>query len=309
MLRLLSVLAVSLLVVSLGWSKDPLPPNKPTITWYGQSFFILKTSRGTTVAFDPHAIAEYGRIEGLRADIVLMSHKHPDHIQNGVFENAGEKGDKAPEYIRGWKPGDNGQETWNIFTKKKVKDIEISTVGVFHDDVSGMKRGINTVFIVEADGWRICHLGDLGHKLSPAQLKAIGEVDVLMIPCGGIYSLNGDEAKTVLAQIKPKEYVMAMHIGTDRYFDLLTIEEFVDGNPYRVAVSRDDKIRVKLNSDASDNYTWLKKESPQSDNTLILDRNDDRPRPVIVGLHYWPQASKLKKDKDKDKEKEKDKDK
>jgi L-ascorbate metabolism protein UlaG (beta-lactamase superfamily) len=301
MLRLFSLVAASLLAVSFGWSQGPNPPAKPTISWHGQSFFTVKTSKGTIIAFDPHAIPEYGRLQNLRADIVLMSHKHPDHLQVGVFENAGEKGDKAPQIIAGWKPGENGQETWNLFTNKDVKDARISTIGVFHDDVQGMKRGINTIFIVEVDGWRICHLGDLGHKLSAAQLKAIGEVDVLMIPTGGLYSLNGDEAKTVLAQIKPKEYVFAMHIGTRVYDDLLPIDEFVDENPYPVGVVIDDAIVV--NKKPRDNIVWLRQYTPKSDNTVVLDRKDDRPHPVVLGLHYWPQGGTKKKDNDKEKDK------
>jgi L-ascorbate metabolism protein UlaG (beta-lactamase superfamily) len=174
-----------------------------------------------------------------------------------------------------------------------VKDLTITSVGVYHDDVQGLKRGITTVFIVDVDGWRICHLGDLGHKLTPAQLKAIGQVDVLMIPAGGIYSLNGSEAKEVLMQLKPKEFVFAIHIGTKQYDDLLPIDEFVDENPYRVAVVRDDELII--NKDAARNASWLRQQSPKSDNTIVLDRQGDRPRPLIVGLHYWPQADKKKK--------------
>jgi L-ascorbate metabolism protein UlaG (beta-lactamase superfamily) len=69
----------------------------------------------------------------------------------------------------------------------------------YHDAAEGLTRGKNTIFIVEMDGWRFCHLGDLGHDLTPAQLKKIGEVDVLMVPVGGIYTLNGSEAKRVVA--------------------------------------------------------------------------------------------------------------
>jgi L-ascorbate metabolism protein UlaG (beta-lactamase superfamily) len=292
MLRLFAVAATFLFAVSVAYPQGAEQPAKPTITWHGQSFFTVKSSKGTVLAFDPHAIPEYGRLEGLRADIILMSHGHPDHVQKGVFENADKKGDDAPVLILGWKTSASGQETWNI-VDQKVKDFHIVSLGVYHDDVKGMKRGINTIFIVEVDGWRICHLGDLGHKLTPVQLKAIGTVDVLMIPCGGIYSLNGSEAKDVLRQIKPKEFVMAMHIGTYVYDDLLPIDEFVDENPYPAAVVRDDVLVV--NPKPRQNAAWLRKESPKSDNTLVLDRQGDRPHPVIVGLHYWPQKEKKKK--------------
>ena len=81
-----------------------------------------------------------------------------------------------------------------------------------------MQRGKVGVFIIEVDGWKIVHLGDLGHLLTPSQLKRIGPVDVLMIPVGGIYTLNGSEAKKVVEQLKPKEYIFPMHYGT-KVFD------------------------------------------------------------------------------------------
>jgi L-ascorbate metabolism protein UlaG (beta-lactamase superfamily) len=90
-------------------------------------------------------------------------------------------------------------------------------------------RGKNAAFIVEADGLVICHLGDLGHELSAEQVKAIGPVDVLMVPVGGIYTLNGEMAKKVVAQLKPRLYVLPMHYGTKVYQDLPGPDEFLDG--------------------------------------------------------------------------------
>jgi L-ascorbate metabolism protein UlaG (beta-lactamase superfamily) len=74
-----------------------------------------------------------------------------------------------------------------------------------------------------------CHLGDLGHELSEEQVKAIGPVDVLMVPVGGIYTLNGDGAKKVVGQLKPRLYVLPMHYGTKVYMDLPGPDEFLDG--------------------------------------------------------------------------------
>src|SRR5207253_3218783 len=105
---------------------------------------------------------------------------------------------------------------------------KIRTVGVYHDEVEGMRYGKNTIFILEVDGWRIVHLGDLGHLLTPAQLKQIGPVDVLMIPVGGVYTLNGSEARKVVEQIKPKEYILPMHYGTAIFDDLLSPAEFLE---------------------------------------------------------------------------------
>jgi L-ascorbate metabolism protein UlaG (beta-lactamase superfamily) len=91
-----------------------------------------------------------------------------------------------------------------------------------------MQRGKNTIFIIEMDGLRIAHLGDLGHKLTASMRKKLGKVDVLMIPVGGSYTLNGAEAKEVVAQIEPTRYIVPMHYGTKAYRHLLGPDEFLD---------------------------------------------------------------------------------
>ncbi len=230
-----------------------------TVSWHGQSFFTVKTSKGT-IAFDPHAIPEYGRMLGLKADVIMVSHNHNDHTQVSVIENWREAkiftGLKGPGLKADWNPVD-----------ETVKDMHIRNLGVYHDTLEGMKFGKNSIFIVEVDGWRIVHLGDLGHPLSPAQLKKIGPADVLMIPVGGIYALNGSEAKEVVAQIKPKEYIFPMHCGTKIYDDLLPVDEFLE-----------DQDRAKVTS--------------STDNKIVLNRDPQRPRPLIVQLHWWPKDRK-----------------
>jgi L-ascorbate metabolism protein UlaG (beta-lactamase superfamily) len=266
------------------------PPGKLTVSWHGQSFFDVKSPAGTVFVFDPHAIPEYGRLVGVTPDLILMSHNHNDHTQTSMFENMKEKGDKAPKIIRGLIQGDDGRETWNI-VDETFRDLHITSVGAYHDDVRGMKHGLTDIFIVEVAGWRFCHLGDLGHDLSAKQLKAIGPVDVLMIPCGGIYGLNGNDARRVVEQIKPKQYIFPMHIGNARYDDLLPVDEFIDDNPYPCAIVRDGMLVYSKNP--RNNVPWLKENSRESDNTLILEKHDQK-RPVIVNLHYWPQSKKKK---------------
>jgi L-ascorbate metabolism protein UlaG (beta-lactamase superfamily) len=91
-----------------------------------------------------------------------------------------------------------------------------------------MERGKNTIFVVEADGLRIVHLGDLGHLLTKDQIDKIGAVDVLMIPVGGVYTINGSEARKVIDQLKPKMYVIPMHYGTKVFDDVLPLDEFLE---------------------------------------------------------------------------------
>jgi L-ascorbate metabolism protein UlaG (beta-lactamase superfamily) len=193
------------------------------LRWFGHSFFQLTTTAGTKVVFDPHAIAEYGA-PPLSPDIVAMSHNHNDHNRKEILANADSRDLKA---FYGVTVKGKGGEWAKI--DEKVKDIRIRTVGVYHDQEEGAKKGKNSVFIVEADGLKFCHLGDLGHELSEEQAAAVGPVDVLMIPVGGIYTINGEVAKKVVAQLKPRLFILPMHYGTKVYSDILPIDEFLDG--------------------------------------------------------------------------------
>src|SRR6185312_8897054 len=111
---------------------------------------------------------------------------------------------------------------------EKIKDVRIRNFGTYHDATGGMQRGKNAVFVIEMDGLRIAHLGDLGHTLSEAQLRRLGEIDILMIPVGGVYTLNGLDAQKVVEQIKPTRYILPMHYGTRVYTDLLDLSYFLD---------------------------------------------------------------------------------
>jgi L-ascorbate metabolism protein UlaG (beta-lactamase superfamily) len=193
------------------------------IRWHGQSFFEIVTTAGTRIVLDPHAIEQYGR-KDIPADLVLMSHLHNDHTQVGVIPNI----KKAKQYnaLKDEK-GDGKRVEWNAIDEK-FKDVHFRCVGVYHDNSMGMQRGKNGVWIMEIDGLKIVHLGDLGHLLTDAQLKRIGEADILMVPVGGVYTLNGIDAQKVVEQIKPKRYVIPMHYGTEVYDDLLNIKYFLD---------------------------------------------------------------------------------
>ncbi len=257
---------------STGTTGEKEKPEAPiTISYHGQSFFILTTSKGKRIAFDPHFIKQYGKTDdertepGLKADIALISHNHNDHVQVQVLENFTEKGDKGVRVIRGLQ-GTGLKATWAV-VNETIDDITIRNVPVYHDDSEGLIRGKNSIFIVEVDGWRVAHLGDLGHLLSPATVKRIGKVDVLMIPCGGIYTLNGAEAKKVMEQLKPKEYVFPMHYGTKEFDPILSVDEFLDGQEKRQVAISDHNV-LKLNKDAQ------------------------RPRPLTVVLNIWPKEVK-----------------
>src|ERR1700733_4227452 len=148
----LMVLGLALVggAIDAGGNKGAQPTS---ISYHGNSFYILTTSKGTRIAFDPHMIPEYPRVTGLKADLILISHNHNDHTRVEALEN----GAKA-KIIRGLK-SESVKADWS-FVDETFKDVKIRTVGVYHDDAEGLQRGKNAVFIVEADGWRFVHLGD-----------------------------------------------------------------------------------------------------------------------------------------------------
>ena len=268
-----SLIFLSILVIGAGNAFSGDDAWKPIkVRYYGNSFFVIESNKGVRICFDPHMITEYGRPpDDLKADVVLISHNHVDHTRVDALANWNDKDDaKKPKIIRGLK-GTGLRADWAA-VDEKIGGVKIRSVGLYHDDMEGLRSGKVSAFIVEMDGWRICHLGDLGHMLSPAQLKAIGEVDVLMIPVGGIYTINGSEAKKVMAQIKPKQYVFPMHYGTKFFDDLLPVNEFLEGQK---------KERV----------------AESDDNQLTLNRDPARPRPLTVVFTYPVEAPKKKKQK------------
>lgn len=210
--------------VLLGAASSVNAADKPVaIRWHGQSFFEIVSPGGVRIAIDPHAIESYGR-KSVNADLILLSHFHTDHTQINVVENY-----KKAKLLTGLKDekGDRKRVEWNAIDEK-VKDVKIRTVGTFHDKVGGIQRGKNGIFVLEVGGVKIVHLGDLGHILTPEQVRSIGAVDVLLIPVGGVYTLNGSDAKEVVEQLKPRRYIVPMHYGTAVYDDVLTAEEFLD---------------------------------------------------------------------------------
>ena len=199
------------------------PAGEIKIAWHGQSMFEIVTPKGTRIVLDPQNLEAY-RIKPMKADLVLMSHFHTDHTRTEVIENL--KDAKQYNALKKSGPGDLVID-WNI-VDEKFKDVRFQSMPTYHDSSSGLTRGKNGVWIIDIDGLRLVHLGDLGHSLNKAQLKKLGTVDVLMVPVGGVYTINGLEAFKVCEQIKPRRFILPMHYGTVVYDDLLPLKYFTD---------------------------------------------------------------------------------
>jgi L-ascorbate metabolism protein UlaG (beta-lactamase superfamily) len=158
------------------------------VTWLGHGCFRLR-GRSAAVVTDPYPPSIGLKLSRLDADLVTISHEHENHNYTQAVRDAYE--------IRG--PGEY-----------EVAGVSVIGVPTFHDAEKGAKHGRNTVYLIEIDDVRVCHLGDLGHKLDDAEAEAISSPDVLLVPVGGNTAINAVQAAEVVRQLEPR-FVVPMH--------------------------------------------------------------------------------------------------
>ncbi|WP_331000644.1 MBL fold metallo-hydrolase [Clostridium guangxiense] len=163
------------------------------LTWFGQSCFLLESNNGKKILTDPFDTTLGYKSYSGAVDVVTISHHHFDH-----------------DYVK------NLPENTIIFDKPgayKYENIEIIGFPSYHDNLKGAARGKNTIFTFKMDNLKICHLGDLGYILSEDEINSLGNIDVLLIPVGGNFTIDGDEAAKLCKKINSK-IVIPMHYKT-----------------------------------------------------------------------------------------------
>ena len=225
----------SLTTPAVSSTTSPAPTVE--IQWLGQSCFLITSSQGTRILTDP-PVAGTGYViapmDGV--DVITVSHEHTDHSNVSLALG-------SPLILRGLTS--NG---WNT-VDQRIKDVHIYSVStafpIYHDNVQGAQRGRNAIFILEFDGLRIAHLGDLGHILATECIQTIGTIDATLIPVGGVYTLDAAGATQVVSQLNPK-IVIPMHYKTNKVpatWPGTGVEPFLEG---KAAIERPNSSKIKL---------------------------------------------------------------
>lgn len=191
------------------------------LKWLGHSCFLLEESTGTTVVADPYAERIGFKMPKVAAKVVTVSHSHDDH---NVIENV----EGQPKVI-------------NTIGFWEIDGVDISSVLSYHDASQGAKRGENLIFKYRMDGIEICHMGDIGEECTVHLAESLGSIDVLLLPVGGVYTIDARQAKEYVDFLMPS-YVIPMHFKSPSCdLDIDKLDEFLD--------MFDDNQIVNVNSD------------------------------------------------------------
>ena len=156
------------------------------VRWCGHSYFIVE-SGGLKLAIDPHDGGSLGiKTCYVDADIVLVTHNHYDH-------NAVEVSSSRDSIIIRWADG-----------LKVIGDLRVKGFKFYHDKAQGRLRGETIAYVISLEDIRILHLGDIGHQLLDEDVAKLKPVDILLIPVGGVYTIDHSEAWTLIQTLKPK---------------------------------------------------------------------------------------------------------
>jgi len=176
------------------------------ISWLGHSCFRVRGSHATVIT-DPYPPSLGYSLGKPTARIVTVSHQHEGH---SYVQGIGD----GPRLVTG--PGEY-----------EISGVLIIGIATFHDREKGRQRGRNTVYVMEVDEISVCHLGDLGHVLTAEQVEEIDNVDVLLLPVGGVSTIDAPMAAELVRQLEPK-VVIPMHYKTQALsWKLEPVERFL----------------------------------------------------------------------------------
>lgn len=201
------------------------------IKWYGHAAFKITTGEGVRIIIDPYqsgafgGALSYGKITD-EADIVLTSHNHDDHNYTKDLSGSYRQFEKEGVY--------------------KEKGLTIEAFHCYHDPSKGKERGENLIFVIDAEGLRLAHMGDLGHTLAQDEVTRVGKIDILLLPVGGFYTIDADEAGRVMNDMGPR-ITIPMHFKTPKCdFPIAGVDAFTAG---KKMIKKIDAHEIEINKE------------------------------------------------------------
>lgn len=161
----------------------------------GHAEFLLETESGVRIVTDPYDESCGYPMHEITADVALVSHHHHDHDAVGCLKGSPRIIDSAGEYT-------------------PEQGIRVTAIRGFHDEKKGALRGETLLFLVETEGLRAVHLGDLGDDLDEKQLELLRKPDILMIPVGGFFTIDGKKAAETAKKLEAG-IILPMHYKTE----------------------------------------------------------------------------------------------
>ncbi|HNV97366.1 MAG TPA: MBL fold metallo-hydrolase [bacterium] len=206
------------------------------ISWLGHSCFKIKGKEADLI-IDPYSDSIGIKMPRLRADSVLITHDHEDHNNYQAVTN-------DPIIIDG--PGEY-----------EMKGIFIYGKRAYHDNKKGLEKGAITIYLIEEDGITLAHLGDFNQdNLTEEQLQFLENVDVLLVPVGGPYSLKSDSAVKIINEIEPRVIIPMHYQYPGVKIPLEPLDKFIK--------------EIGLNPEIMDDFKAVKENLPQDDMKLII---------------------------------------
>lgn len=192
------------------------------ITWLGQSCFKIQ-GKNATIITDPYQPAIGLTLPRLTGDIVTVSHQHKDHNNVGAVSGNPFIVTTAGEY--------------------EIKSVFIQGIPSWHDEKDGNERGANTIFLFNLEEMKLAHLGDLGTVLSDKQLEKLEGVDVLLVPVGGVYTIDAKKAAEVINQVEPRVVIPMHYQISGLAYKLQPVSRFCDEMGVKVN-GAEEKLRI-----------------------------------------------------------------
>ena len=210
------------------------------IKYLGHSCFQIISQKGVSLITDPYTKVGYELPSGLKADVVTTSHAHFDHNFTQAVQS---------------------KTVVSQVGAYSVRDIQIQGIPSWHDEKMGALRGENVIFKFVVDGITVCHLGDLGEDITEALTRKIGGVDVLLLPVGGTYTINAEQAKALLEGVAPK-VVIPMHFKSDGSLDISDVSMFLQQfSPAMIQKEKNGEVEIsKENLPSSLQIVYLERQ-------------------------------------------------